>query len=129
MCYSQHQYGKLGRAMTTTLHEREQAFEAKFAHDEEFRFLFTARRDKLFSQWVATKLRLSDEAGEALVKAVLAIPGGPAHDQRLLKRIADAFSEHDGATQGGELSAALDRCGQQARQQLLETPLDHSRSP
>ena len=34
----------------TTFQEREQAFEAKFAHDEEFRFLVTARRVKLFAE-------------------------------------------------------------------------------
>ena len=43
----------------TTFHEREQAFEAKYARDEEFRFLVTARRDKLFARWTAARLSIS----------------------------------------------------------------------
>jgi hypothetical protein len=39
----------------TTFEDRERAFEAKFAHDEEFRFLVTARRDKLFAQWAGQR--------------------------------------------------------------------------
>jgi hypothetical protein len=113
----------------TMLHEREQAFEAKFAHDEEFRFLVTARRDKLFARWAAARLSIPDERGEALVKAVLATPVGPGHDQALLQRIADAFAERGGGAQRNELSAALDQCMQQARQQLLDMPLGHTDAP
>ena len=38
--------------MPAIFHEREHAFEAKFARDQEFRFRVTARRDKLFARWV-----------------------------------------------------------------------------
>jgi hypothetical protein len=108
--------------MPTTFHEREQAFEAKFARDEEFRFRVTARRDKLFARWAADRLHLPDQAAEVLVKAVLAISGGPGHDQALLKHIAEILSQYGDATEVGELSAALDLCGAKARQQLLEAP-------
>src|SRR5689334_2053128 len=109
--------------MPTTLHDREQAFEAKFARDEEFRFLVTARRDKLFARWAASRLRLPEQAEEALVKAVLAVPGGPRHDEALLNHIADVLARHGDPAGAGELSAALESCGVQARQQLLEAPL------
>ena len=62
--------------MTTMFHERERAFEAKFAHDEEFRFLVGARRDRLFAEWAAEILGLSREEGDALVKAVTGSPTG-----------------------------------------------------
>lgn len=78
----------------TTFHEREEAFEAKFAHDEEFRFLVTARRDKLFARWAAAKLSMSTERTDALTNAVLVITShchwawprrrpAPAHRGRL----------------------------------------------
>ena len=66
--------------MPTTFLDREQAFEAKFAHDEELRFLALARRDKLFGRWAATTLKSSKEEGDALVKTVLTIADGPGHD-------------------------------------------------
>jgi hypothetical protein len=106
--------------MTVTFHDREQAFEAKFAHDEEFHFLVAARRDKLFARWVAAELALSSEEGEALVKAVLAIPNGPGHDQALLRHITTAVSTHGGVTLSGDLTPVLDRCGLQARRELVE---------
>ncbi len=112
--------------MPTTFYDREQAFEAKFARDEEFRFRTLARRDKLFARWAATELGLSGEAGEAMVMAVLAIPNGPVHDQALLQHVASIFSAHRGGACEDSLPAALDRCSQQARQQLIETPPDQS---
>jgi hypothetical protein len=114
--------------MPTTFYDREQAFEAKFAHDEEFRFLALARRDKLFAQWAATTLRLSGEEGDALAKAVLVIPNGPRHDQALLQHIAGLVSARGGASEES-ISVALDRCAQQARQQLIATLPGHSDAP
>lgn len=116
----------MGVAMPTTFQDREQAFEAKFAHDEEFRFRILARRDKLFSRWASDRLRLSGEAAETLVKEVLAIPNGPGHDQALLRHIAGVFSAHGTETSARDLAAALGGCMQQALRQLTETPPDHS---
>jgi hypothetical protein len=115
--------------MPTTFHDREQAFEAKFAHDEEFRFLAIARRDRLFAQWVAATLRLSGEEGDALTKAVLAIPNGPGHDQAVLQYVASLLSGRAGGMSDRDISAALERCAQQARQQLIETPPGRSDAP
>ena len=108
--------------MPLTFRDREQAFEAKFAHDEEFRFLACARRDKMFARWAANKLRLSNEAAEALVKEVLAIRNVPGHDQVVLRRIADFLSGREAAVSERDLSAVLEECGQQAVRQLAERP-------
>ncbi|MEA2741520.1 MAG: hypothetical protein QOH05_4827 [Acetobacteraceae bacterium] len=109
--------------MPTTFHDREQAFEAKFAHDEAFRFLTLARRDKLFARWAATRSRLPDAAAEeALIKDVLAIPNGRGHDPALLHHIASILTAHGAPASEADLSAALDACMQQALRQLTETP-------
>src|SRR5690348_12093296 len=112
------------RSVPITMQDREQGFEAKFAHDEEVRFLVRARRDKLFAHWAAEELRLSEAETEALVKAVVAIPDGPGHEQALLAHIAERLH---GRPAGSEqsLSTALARCRQQAHQQL-ELPADRS---
>jgi hypothetical protein len=103
--------------MPTAFHDREQAFEAKFAHDEEFRFLALARRDKLFARWAATTLGLSGDDSEALVKAVLAIPSGPGHDQAVLQHFASILVGHKGVSEA-RLAAELENCMKQARAQL-----------
>jgi hypothetical protein len=108
----------------TTMQDREQGFEAKFAHDEAVRFLTRARRDKLFAHWAATELGLSEAETDALVKAVVAIPDGPGHEQALLAYIGDRLR---GRASGSEqaLAAALVRCMEQAQQQLA-APVDRS---
>ena len=64
----------------TTFDKREDAFEAKFARDEELRFKAEARRNKLLGLWAAEKLGKSGDEAEALEKvsasrgAVVQIP-------------------------------------------------------
>lgn len=106
----------------TTFQEREQAFEAKYAHDEEFRFLVTARRDKLAAHWAADRLHLDGPARAGLVASVLAVPDGAGHDGLLLEHLAQAASRHGGSLSAKEIKAALETCAAQARQQLLEAP-------
>lgn len=105
--------------MATMFPERERAFEAKFAHDEEFRFLVGARRDRLFAEWAAEMLGLSHEEIDALVKAVHRIPHGLGHDQALLQYISDVLSQRHGETFREGASSALARCAEDARQQVM----------
>ncbi|HXW69857.1 MAG TPA: DUF1476 domain-containing protein [Methylocella sp.] len=56
----------------TTFDERENAFEAKLAHDEELRFLARARRDKQLGLWAAAKLGKTASEAEAYASALIA---------------------------------------------------------
>lgn len=111
--------------MPLTMNDREQAFEAKFAHDEEFRFLVSARRDKLFARWAAAKLHLSDAAAAELVTSVLAIPDRLDHDHALLTRISGVLADHGYRGEIAELATVLDEAAREARKQLLEAPIEH----
>lgn len=103
-----------------TFQEREQAFEAKFAHDEEFRFLVTARRDKLYAQWAADRLQLAGQARADLTASVLALPDGAGHDELLRRHVARVFGNLGEGVQELELASALNQCAAQAQQQLLD---------
>jgi hypothetical protein len=48
----------------TTFDEREHAFEAKLAHDEELKFKARARRDKRLGLWAAEKLGMTGADAE-----------------------------------------------------------------
>jgi hypothetical protein len=109
--------------MPVDLREREQGFEAKFAHDAELRFMVLARRDKLFARWAASRLNLDAEQTEALVQTVIHIPDGPGHEKALLDTIAERLASH---TTQETLSAALQRCLAEARAALEGTPLTPS---
>ena len=69
----------------TTFDKREEAFEKKFAVDEELRFKAEARRNKLLGLWAAEKLGMSGEAAAVYAKEVVAADfegaGGGAHPQ------------------------------------------------
>jgi len=110
----------------TTFQEREQAFEARFAHDEHFRFLVTARRDKLFAQWAAERFHLSEPARTGLTASVLAVRDGAGHDARLLQHMDQALAASGSKVQHAELAAALQACAVQARQQLLASSFGSS---
>lgn len=66
----------------TTFDKREEAFEHKYAHDEELRFKALARRDKLLGLWAAEKMGLTGDGARdyaaSVVVADVAQPG--AHD-------------------------------------------------
>jgi hypothetical protein len=72
----------------TTFDEREKAYEAKFAQDQELRFKANARRDRRFGAWAAAQLGLSGAAAEdyaiRVVRADLAHPGDSAIIQAVL---------------------------------------------
>ncbi|TVR10854.1 MAG: DUF1476 domain-containing protein [Salinarimonadaceae bacterium] len=55
----------------TTFDDRKDAFENKFAHDEELRFKATARRNKLLGLWAAEKLGKSGADAEAYAQSVV----------------------------------------------------------
>jgi hypothetical protein len=116
---------KMEGGMPLTLNERERAFEAKFVHDETFRFLVTARRDKLLAHWAAVTLKLSDQAETKLLNTLLAISNKPDHDELVAGHLALVFAKRGHGRQERQIFAAMSACAEQARQQLIAAPLDN----
>ncbi|MGD9476613.1 UNVERIFIED_ORG: DUF1476 domain-containing protein [Roseateles sp. XES5] len=56
----------------SSMQDREKAFEAKFALDEELRFKAEARRNKLVGLWAAGLLGKTGDAADAYAKDVVA---------------------------------------------------------
>ena len=95
----------------TSFETRERACEAKYAHDEETRFLVTARRDKLFAHWLAERL---DLPADPLVTTMLATPAGTVHDDAVLNAARSTLSLHRREIDDAELHRVLTVCGHQA---------------
>lgn len=55
----------------TTFDDRERAYEAKFAHDEELRFQIESRRNHLVGVWAAEMLGKSGEAANDYIKEIV----------------------------------------------------------
>ncbi|EEX10924.1 conserved hypothetical protein [Ruegeria lacuscaerulensis ITI-1157] len=74
----------------TTFDDRENAFEAKFAHDEEMQFKAQARCNKLLGLWAAEKMGKSgDEAAEYAKSVVIADFEEAGHEDVVRKVAAD----------------------------------------
>ncbi len=76
----------------TTFDKREEAFEKKYALDEEQRFKAEARRNKLLGLWVAEKLGKSGDAATAYAKEVIAAEFEGAGDADVVRKVTGDLS-------------------------------------
>ncbi|MCO4052848.1 MAG: DUF1476 domain-containing protein [Bosea sp.] len=67
--------------------DRKDAFEKKFAHDEELLFKATARRNKMLGLWVAEKLGKTDAEAEAYARSVVAADFEEAGDDDVMRKV------------------------------------------
>lgn len=74
----------------TTFDDREQAFENKYAHDEEMKFRAEARRNKLLGLWAAELLgKTGDEADQYAKEVVLSDFEEAGHEDVVRKVAGD----------------------------------------
>jgi hypothetical protein len=75
----------------TSFDDREQAFERKFAHDEELRFRSMARRNKLLGLWAAEKMGLSGDDAEVYAKEVVKADFEEKGDEDVFRKVRRDF--------------------------------------
>ncbi len=92
----------------TTFDKREEAFEKKFAHDEEMRFKLTARRNRLFGEWVAERLGKSGEAAKAYATEVVLADFEEIGDDDVLRKVRQDLNAAGLAVTDAELRAKLE---------------------
>jgi hypothetical protein len=104
----------------TTFDDREKAFEAKYARDEDMAFRVTARRNRLLGQWAAAKMGLTPEETDAYAKAVVQADFEEAGDEDVIRKLLGdllaAGIEVDDAT----IRKAVEDQTVEARRQLME---------
>lgn len=71
----------------SSMKDREEGFERKFAFDEELKFKAMARRNKLLGLWAAEKLGKSGADAEAYAKEVVAADFQEAGDDDVLRKV------------------------------------------
>ena len=98
----------------TTFPDREQGFEAKFAHDEELKFRATARRDGLVAHWASQKLGLVGAAVDDYVKQVLAADLDNPGTDGVFKKIRKDFDAAGVVQSDTQIRLAMDQFLSQA---------------
>ena len=91
----------------TTFDDRKDAFERKFAHDEELRFKAMARRNKLLGLWAAEKLGKSGVEAEAYAKSVVMADFQEAGDDDVLRKVKADLEAGGAAVSEGELRTRM----------------------
>jgi len=72
----------------TTFDKREEAFEKKFAIDEELKFKAEARRNRLIGLWAAEKLGITGDAATAYAREAVASAFAEGGDKAVVARLA-----------------------------------------
>ncbi|MGR3804795.1 DUF1476 domain-containing protein [Marinibacterium profundimaris] len=92
----------------STFDDREHAFEAKFAHDEEMIFRAVARRNKLTGLWAAELLgKTGDDALEYAKSVVIADFEEAGHEDVVRKLAADLGDKADADTIRAKMAELL----------------------
>ncbi|MFV0408970.1 MAG: DUF1476 domain-containing protein [Paracoccus sp. (in: a-proteobacteria)] len=83
----------------TTFDDRENAYEAKFAHDADLQFKADARRNRLLGEWAAGLLGISGEEAKTYAMSVVSSDFEEAGDDDVLRKVAvDLHGKADEAT-------------------------------
>lgn len=75
----------------TTFDEREKAYEAQLAHDEELRFKAFVRRNKLLGLWAAEKLGKSGAAAETYAATLVNVHLEGNGDESVFEKLRADF--------------------------------------
>jgi hypothetical protein len=104
----------------TTFDDRKDAFEKKFAHDEELRFKATARRNKLLGLWAARQMGLTDAEADAYAKDVIRADFEEAGDEDVIRKLIGDLTSAGVDTDETRVREALEHKSVEARRQFIE---------
>ncbi len=92
----------------TTFDDRENAFENKFAHDEDLKFRVGARRNKLLGLWAAELMGKSGDAAAAYAKEVVSADFEEAGDEDVFRKVAaDLGAKADAGAIRAQMAALM----------------------
>lgn len=104
--------------MSTTFDDRKNAFEAKFAHDEQALFRAEARACKMFGLWAAEQMGISgDAAGTYAQDVVISNLDTPGLDD-VVDKVDDDMKNKGLSVDRADLAGKLDQFFAQAKDQM-----------
>jgi hypothetical protein len=104
----------------TSFDDRERAFEAKFARDEEIAFRIIARRNRLLGEWAAGQMGLSDAETESYAKDVVRADFEEAGDQDVIRKVLGDLTSAGSDCDEETVREALREKEIEARRQIIE---------
>ncbi|MDB5558104.1 MAG: hypothetical protein JWQ36_1038 [Enterovirga sp.] len=113
----------------TLFDDRERAFEAKFAYDEDRRLIGVARGHRLFALWAATRLGFDADRADAYAQDIVRCGLDDRHSDAVLRRVFDDLRRAEMNVPESEVEATFVamrvRAVEQMRIEDLTTPEHH----
>lgn len=104
----------------TQFDDRERAYEAKFAHDEQMSFRIIARRNRLLGEWAARQMGLSDEETASYAKDVVRADFEEAGDEDVIRKVLGDLTGAGLDVSESEIREALGHKMIEARRQIIQ---------
>jgi hypothetical protein len=105
----------------TTFDNREQAFETKFARDEEMQFRIHARRNKLVGMWAAEKMGLTAAEAAPYATSIIQADFEEAGDDDVVRKLLGDMTAAGVDVDEAAIRRALAEKEIEARRQLMES--------
>jgi len=105
----------------STFDNREQAFETKFARDEDMQFRITARRNKLLGLWAAEKMGLTAAEAAPYASSVVQADFEEAGDADVVRKVVGDLTGAGIEIDTAMVEAVLADKTIEARRQLMES--------
>ena len=103
-----------------SLEDRKDAFEKKYAHDQELMFRVEARTCKLFGLWAAGQMGLSGTDAETYAKEVVSANLEEAGFDDVKRKVAPDFKAKGLEISNHVLDRQLEEAFEEAKKQLIE---------
>jgi len=104
----------------TTFDNRKDAFENKFAHDEELRFKAESRRNKLLGLWAAGLLGKTGADADAYAREVIAADFEEAGEEDVFRKVRRDFDAAGVQQSDHQIRRTMDELMQQAIIQIRD---------
>lgn len=101
----------------STLDERRDAFENKYAHDENIKFKVSVRANKLLGLWAAEKQGLKGDEVENYARSVVNAVFKDSGEDAIVRKVA---SDLKGIADETEIQAQMEMSLDEARKEILE---------
>lgn len=104
----------------TTFDERERAFEAQYARDQEAQFRMHARRNKLLGRWAAEHLGLTQTEAEGYCRDLIHADFELSGDGDVVKKLLGDLTAAGVETDEAAIQAKIQEKMVEARRQMIE---------
>ena len=104
----------------TTFDDRERAFEAQYARDQEMQFKIVARRNRLLGQWAARKMGLTEAEADAYARDVIRADFEAAGDEDVIRKLLGDLTSAGIDVDESAIRQALQHKTVEARRHFIE---------